>query len=71
MTRRTVRRRRMTPGLVAKIAGLAHVKRVADFTIVDPNVLPLVPFHLQLLPGETPPTSSAAASMVSTRSWTA
>jgi len=42
-------------GLVARIVGLAHVKRVADFTIVDPNLLPLGPFNLHTVPGETPP----------------
>jgi hypothetical protein len=43
------------PGLVAKLAGLAHVKRVADFTIVDPNVLPVGPLQFHTVPGETPP----------------
>jgi hypothetical protein len=47
-------------GLVAKIAGLAHVERVGDNTGVDPNVLPLAPLHLRTAPGETPPVLSGS-----------
>ena len=43
-------------GVVKTIARLPHVKRVADFTIVDPNITPLVKLDLRLAPGQAPPT---------------
>ena len=42
--------------VVAKIARLPHVKQVANFTIVDPNITPLVKLDIHLLPGQAPPT---------------
>jgi hypothetical protein len=43
-------------GLVAKIARLPLVQQVADFTIVNPNVVLLGRVHGRLLPGEAPAT---------------
>lgn len=43
-------------GVVKTIARLPHVKQVADFTIVDPNITPLVKLDIHLAPGQAPPT---------------
>ncbi len=42
--------------LVAEIARLPYVEQVADFTIVNPNVVLLGRVHGRLLPGEAPAT---------------
>ncbi len=47
-------------GMVAKIRRLAHVKQVGDDTIVDPNIVPLVPLHLHVAPGAKPPVLSGS-----------
>jgi hypothetical protein len=44
------------PALVGKIARLALVRQVADFTVVNPNVVLLGGVHGRLLPGEAPAT---------------
>ena len=43
------------PALVAKIARLPHVEQVGDSTGVDPNIQILVPLHMRVGPGATPP----------------
>src|SRR5712672_2383814 len=42
-------------GMVAKVRGLPHVQQVGDDTVVDPNIVPLVPLHLHVPPGAKPP----------------
>ncbi|HXY95311.1 MAG TPA: hypothetical protein VEP49_22825, partial [Acidimicrobiia bacterium] len=41
---------------VAKIARLPHVRQVADFTIVNPNLIPIGPHQFHPAPGQAPPT---------------
>jgi hypothetical protein len=45
---------------IAKVRRLPHVKQVGDDTIVDPNIVPLVPLHMHIAPGEKPPVLSGS-----------
>src|SRR5437868_14173385 len=47
-------------GVVAKIRRLPHVQQVGDDTVVDPNIVPLVPLPLHVAPGAKPPVLSGS-----------
>jgi hypothetical protein len=44
------------PAVISKLAQLPYVKNVADFTIVNPNLVVLAKTHGHTAPGQAPPT---------------